>query len=173
MTYSSSELLKFGVSDQVAAVPDATSFALLAPPASVAPVRTKTFRLVPFGEPVGPVNVAVMGVPARVVTVNDAVLAPVPAGVVTAIGPVVAPVGTVAVIGVAELTVNVAGLPLEVTAVAPVKPLPVRVTAVAERVGPGEVAVTGVPARVVTVNDAVLAPVPAGVVTAIGPVVAP
>src|SRR6185312_3629722 len=128
MTYSSSELLKFGVSDQVAAVPDATSFALLAPPASVAPVRTKTFRLVPFGEPVGPVNVAVMGVPACVVTVNDAVLAPVPAGVVTAIGPVVAPVGTVAVIWVAELTVNVAALPLKVTAVAPVKPLPVMVT---------------------------------------------
>src|SRR5690242_12617853 len=172
MTYSSSELLKFGVSDQVAAVPDATSFALLAPPASVAPVRTKTFRLVPFGEPVGPVNVAVMGVPARVVTVNDAVLVPVPAGVVTAIGPVVAPVGTVAVIWVPEVTVNVAAAtPLKVTAVAPVNPVPVMLTDVP---GGPEVGVNEVTAgAAVTVNEAVLVPVPAGVVTAIGPVVAP
>src|SRR6185437_5350642 len=89
------------------------------------------------------------------------------------IGPVVAPVGTVAVIWVAELTVNVAALPLKVTAVAPVKPLPVMVTDVptGPEVGVNEETVG--PACVVTVNDAVLAPVPAGVVTAIGPVVAP
>jgi hypothetical protein len=62
------------------------------------------------------------------VTVNDAVLVPVPAGVVTAIGPVLAPAGTVAVTWVSELTVNVADMPLNFTAVAPVKPLPVTVT---------------------------------------------
>src|SRR6185312_13355671 len=128
MTNSSSELPEFGVSVQAAAVPDGTSLALLAPPASAAPVKTKTFRLVPFGEPDGAVNVTVRGVPPCAVTVNDAVLAPVPAGVVTAIGPVAAPAGTVAVIWVAELTVNVAALPPKVTAVAPVKPLPVLVT---------------------------------------------
>jgi hypothetical protein len=60
--------------------------------------------------------------------VNDAVLVPVPAGVVTAIGPVVAPAGTVAVIWVSEFTVNVADVPLNFTAVAPVKPEPVMVT---------------------------------------------
>ena len=45
------------------------------------------------------------------VTVNDAVLVAVPAGVVTATGPVVAAAGTVAVIWVSELTVNVAVVP--------------------------------------------------------------
>ena len=64
------------------------------------------------------------------VTVNEAVLVPVPAGVVTATGPVVAPAGTVAVIWVSEVTVNVAVVPLNFTAVAPVKPLPVMVTEV-------------------------------------------
>ena len=63
------------------------------------------------------------------VTVKEAVLVPVPAGVVTATGPVVAPAGTVAVIWVSEVTVNVAAVvPLNFTAVAPVKPLPVMVT---------------------------------------------
>ena len=66
-------------------------------------------------------------------TVNEAVLVPVPAGVVTATGPVVAPVGTVAVIWVSEVTVNVAVVPLNFTAVAPVKPLPVMVTEVSGR----------------------------------------
>ena len=53
-----------------------------------------------------------------------------PAGVVTAMGPVVAAPGTVAVSWVSEATVNAALLPLKVTAVAPVKPLPVTVTGV-------------------------------------------
>ena len=51
---------------------------------------------------------------------------PVPPEVVTAIVPVVAPTGTVAVICVAELTVYViAAVPLNVTAVAPVKFVPI------------------------------------------------
>src|SRR6185437_2757149 len=48
----------------------------------------------------------------------DALVA-VPPGVVTAIGPLVALEGTVAVICVAELTVKVAAVPWNVTAVAP------------------------------------------------------
>ncbi len=48
----------------------------------------------------------------------------------TEIGPTVAPLGTVALICVPETTVNVADVPLKVTPVAPVKPLPVMVTLV-------------------------------------------
>ena len=55
-------------------------------------------------------------------------LVAVPAGVVTLMGPVVAPAGTVAWIAVAEFTVNVAPIPLNRTAVAPVKLLPLIVT---------------------------------------------
>ena len=53
-----------------------------------------------------------------------------PAGVVTTTLPVVAPVGTVAVICVAEFTVNVAVVPLNVTLVAPVRLVPVIATVV-------------------------------------------
>src|SRR5439155_1723589 len=110
---------------------------------------------------VGPVNVTAVVVPVDVVTVNEAVLAPVPDGVATAIGPVVAPVGTVAVIWVAELTANaVAAVPLKVTLVAPVKLVPLMVTGLP--VGPeGRVneEIVGAAAVVVTVNEAVLVPV--------------
>lgn len=50
--------------------------------------------------------------------------------VVTAILPVVAPVGTVAVICLSEFTTNVADVPLKVTFVAWVSPVPVMVTEV-------------------------------------------
>ena len=53
-----------------------------------------------------------------------------PPGVVTLIRPVVAVAGTVAVICVEESTVYAALAPLNVTAVAPVKPLPVTTTLV-------------------------------------------
>ena len=52
----------------------------------------------------------------------------VPLGVVTETGPVVAPTGTVALITKLLSTVKVAGVALNVTAVAPVKPLPTMVT---------------------------------------------
>ena len=100
---------------------------------------------------------------------NEAVLVPVPPGVVTAIGPPVAPVGTVQVIWLYEVTVKTAGVPLKVTAVAPVKALPVIVTVVpvlpelglkAETVG-------------ITPNVAGLDPLPAGVATLMVPVSAP
>jgi hypothetical protein len=97
----------------------------------------------------------------------------VPFGVVTAIGPVVAPVGTVAVIWVFELTVKVAATPMNLTEVAPVKFVPVIVTDVptGPLVGLNDV-IVGAPAPV-TVKFVALVAVPPGVVTAIGPVVAP
>ena len=96
-------------------------------------------------------------------------LVPVPAGVLTAILPVLTPVGTVAVIRVEELTVNVAEVPLNVTAVAPVKLPPVIVTRVPARPLAGvKLVIQGA-----TVKFVVLVPVPADVVTAIVPVVAP
>ena len=57
-------------------------------------------------------------------------LVAVPPAVVIAMGPVVAPTGGVAVIWVAESTVKLALVPLNRTAVAPVKFLPVIVTTV-------------------------------------------
>jgi hypothetical protein len=96
-------------------------------------------------------------------------LASVPPGVVTAIGPVVAPAGTVAVIFVDDLTTKVAMVPLKVTAVAPVKLLPLMVTDVPTGPLVGEMllmigAGVKVPALVTD---------PAGVVTLIVPVVLP
>jgi hypothetical protein len=58
-------------------------------------------------------------------------LVAVPPAVVTLIAPVPAPEGTVAVICVAEFTVNVAVVPANRTAVAPVKFVPVITTDVA------------------------------------------
>ena len=86
--------------------------------------------------PTGPLN----GRKARIVGTGYGVtskvswLAPVPPGVVTAMGPSVAPAGTVAVISVPRSTVKLAAVPLKVTAVAPVNPVPVIVTEVV--VGP-------------------------------------
>jgi hypothetical protein len=102
-------------------------------------------------------------------TMKRVELVPVPAGVLTAILPVLARVGTVAVIRVEELTVKVADLPLKVTEVAPVKLPPVIVTSVPARPLAGvKLVIQGV-----TVKFVVLVPVPADVVTAIVPVVAP
>ena len=57
-----------------------------------------------------------------------AALATVPPAVVTVSGPLVAAAGTVAVIWVAESTLKVAAAPLKVTALAPLKLLPVTIT---------------------------------------------
>lgn len=107
------------------------------------------------------------------VTVNFVPLVSEPAGVVTEIFPVVAPGGTVAVIFVSELTVNVAVVPLNFTAVAPENPVPLIVTEVPT--GPlfGEKDVIVGPAALVTVNCVVLVAKPLGVTTLIRPVVAP
>jgi hypothetical protein len=108
------------------------------------------------------------------VTVKFVELVAVPLGVVTEIGPVVAPEGTVALIRVAFCTVKVvAETPLKRTAVAPVKFVPLIWTEVpiGPLVGLNDV-IVGAPV-VVTVKFVELVAVPSGLVTAIGPVVAP
>src|SRR5439155_23354990 len=82
-----------------------------------------------------------------------------------------APDGTVAVIAVAEFTVKLALVPLNRTAVAPVKLVPLIVTLVptGPLVGVKLVMVGGV----ITVKLLALLAVPPAVVTLIGPVVAP
>jgi uncharacterized protein GlcG (DUF336 family) len=62
------------------------------------------------------------------VTVNAVALVAVPPGAVTAIVPLVALLGTVAVSDVSETTANDAFVPANLTAVVPVKPVPVIVT---------------------------------------------
>lgn len=106
------------------------------------------------------------------VTVKCEALVTVPPAVVTEIGPVFAPFGTVASISVAETTVNCFALvPLNITALPPLKLLPVIVTDVP--IGP----LAGVKALItgggITVKVFVLVAVPPGVVTEIGPLVAP
>src|SRR5438067_6000250 len=98
-------------------------------------------------------------------------LVAVPSGVVTVMGPVVAPVGTVAVIEVSETTVKlVAATPLNSMPVAPAKVVPVIVTTFPARplAGVKEVMAGVTVKRVVLVKG-----LPPGVVTAMGPVVAP
>src|SRR5438552_5998483 len=86
-------------------------------------------------------------------------------------GPLESPAGTVAVIAVAEVTVKVALVPLNATALAPVKLVPLMVTLVPT--GP----LLGVPTRrasdLTTVNEPALVAVPPGVVTLSVPEVAP
>jgi hypothetical protein len=105
-----------------------------------------------------------------VVTVKLDALVAVPSSVVTTMGPVIAPAGTVAVIVPELLTVNVAALPPNETAVAPVKFVPVIVTPVptAPIAGAKEV-MAGVTVKRVVVT---IAPFP-DVVMVRGPVVAP
>jgi len=104
-------------------------------------------------------------------TVKLLALVAVPPGVVTLIVPEVAPAGTVAVICVAELTVNVAVAPLNFTAVAPVYAVPVTVTLAPTAPLLGEKLV--IEGGGITVNELALAPVPPAVVTLMVPVVAP
>jgi hypothetical protein len=134
--------------------------------------------------PVKPLPVSVTAVPtgplvgakeARVgaaTTVKLVPLVAVPPGVTTWIGPLVAPAGTVVVIVVSVTTVKVGWLvPLNRTALAPVNPLPVSVTAV-----PTGPLVGAKEARLgagITVKLVPLVAVPPGVTTSIGPLVAP
>src|SRR6185295_2051415 len=113
-------------------------------------------------------NVGALG---ATITVKLAALVPVPAAFVTETVPVVAPAGTVVEICASLSTVNVADVPLNFTAVAPVKCVPVSVTAaptmplVGANVGALGVRMTGkLDAR--DAGDAAL-------VTEINPVVAP
>ena len=108
-------------------------------------------------------------------TVKFVLLAPVPPGPVTAIGPVIAPAGTVAVIWISKITLKMAATPPKVTAVAPLKFAPEMVTLApaSPLVGKKEVTCGTGGGGTVTVKSPELVPVPAGVVTVIGPVVAP
>ncbi len=93
---------------------------------SVAPARPEpvTVTLVPSGPLVGEKPV-ILG---RTRMVNEVALVAVPAGVVTEIGPLVAPLGTVASISPSLATLKEAAVPLNLTAVAPVKFVPVITT---------------------------------------------
>ena len=104
-------------------------------------------------------------------TVKLLVLVAVPPGVATLSGPVVAPAGTVAWIAVAEVTVKAALTPLNVTAVAPVKFVPMIVTLYPSGPYVGEKLV--IAGGWVTVKLLALAAEPVGPDTRIGPVVAP
>src|SRR5438046_9474897 len=88
-------------------------------------------------------------------------------------GPGRAPDGTVAAIFVSDATVNAAARPLKVTEVAPVKALALIVTGDPTLAEDGETPKMAAAGCAVTVHDAGLAPIPGGVVTEIGPVVAP
>jgi hypothetical protein len=140
----------------------------------VAPVRfvPVIVTVVPTGPKVG-VNEVIVGAAAAIVTLKFCVLQSLPPGVVTQIFPVTAPVGTVALIFVAESTVKFAETPWKVTLVAPVKSVPVIVTDVPTGPLVGEKEVTVGLAEAVTVKLCELVVVPSGVVTPIGPVVAP
>jgi hypothetical protein len=109
------------------------------------------------------------------VTRKDRELVAVPAGVVTLIDPVRAAAGTFAVSELPDTTVNVALAPPNVTLVVPVKFVPVIVTFVptGPLVGVNDPIVGAGGTTVVTVKAFALVAVPPGVVTAIGPVVAP
>ncbi len=138
----------------------------------VAPVKFEPLitTVVPTG-PLFGLNPEMVGAP---VTVNVPELVSVPPGVVTLILPVVAPEGTVAVILLAELMVNVALVPLNFTEVAPVKFEPLITTEVPTGplfgLNPVMVGAGCVPD---TVKFEELVAVPPGVVTLIFPVVAP
>jgi hypothetical protein len=140
---------------------------------AVAPV--KLVPLIVTEVPTGPLfgeKDVIVGAPVAV-TLKFVELVSVPPGVVTEIFPVVAPTGTVAVIFVEEFTVNVADVPLNLTAVAPVKLVPVIVTVAPTGPLVGEKDVMCGAAPVVTVKLVELVAVPRGVVTVIFPVVAP
>jgi hypothetical protein len=102
------------------------------------------------------------------VTTKSTVLVPLPDGPVTTMRPVVAPAGTTAVIWVGELMTKVVATPLKVTAVAPVKFVPVSTTDVPATPDPGlkDVMVGGC----TTVKFVLLVPVPAELVTVMRPV---
>src|SRR2546427_13290492 len=100
-------------------------------------------------------------------TVKLLALLAVPAEVVTLIGPVVAPAGTLAVIVVAEPTVKLALVPLNSTAVAVVKFVPLIVTLVPT--GPLAGAKLAIVGGLITVKLPALLAVPPGVVTLMVP----
>lgn len=134
-------------------------------------IALKLVPVIATDVPTGPlpgVNEATVGAPKTVNGEDDSTLS---TPLVTLIFPVVAPVGTVVVMVVLFTTVNDAAKPLNLTPVAHVNPVPVMETAVPNvpSVGVNDVMVG---AGITTKLNA-LVPVPNGLVTEIGPVVAP
>jgi len=139
---------------------------------AVAPPRfvPTTVTTVPAGPLVGE-KLLMAGTTAVLPTVNLELLVAVPPAVVTAIFPVFAPVGIPKTIFVEEITVKVAVVPLNFTAVAPSKLAPVSVTEVPT---PPEVGVKlEMLGTASTVKAVPVVAVPPAVVTVIRPVVAP
>src|SRR5207302_1577717 len=139
---------------------------------AVAPVKFVPLivTLVPAG-PLPGVKLVIVG---GLTTVKLLALLAVPPGVVTLIGPLEAPAGTVAWIAVGELTAKLALVPLNRTAVAPVKFVPLIVTLVPAGPLPGvKLVIVGGGSETVTVKLPALLAVPPAVVTLSGPVVAP
>jgi hypothetical protein len=104
-------------------------------------------------------------------TVKLVELVTVPFGVVTDTGPLVAPGGTSNVSWVSESTLYAAAVPSRVTAVAPVKLCPIRITL--DPTGPirgVKPSIVGAAAVTVNVPEPAL---PCGVTTVTGPLVAP
>src|SRR5947208_1252001 len=155
----------------VIAVAEPTVKLALVPLNSTAEAPVKLVPLMVTLVPTGPLPGVKLVIVGGLITVKLAALLAVPPGVVTLIGPLVAPAGTVAVIAVAEPTVKLALVPLNSTALAPVKLVPLIVTLVPT--GP----LLGVKLEIVgglmTVKLAALLAVPSEVVTLIGPLVAP
>jgi hypothetical protein len=138
---------------------------------AVAPVKLVPVIVTPVPDcPVVGVKLEIVGAGCVTVKFEDEVA--VPPGVVTEIVPVVAAAGTVVVIWVALATVKGAAIPLKATAVAPVKFVPVMVTAAPARPLVGVKLVT-VGAGGITVKLLPDVPVPPEVVTEILPVAAP
>jgi hypothetical protein len=153
------------------AVSEATVKLALVPLNATAVAPVKFAPLIVTMVPTGPLVGAKLVIVGGGTTVNVALLVTVPAGVVTPSGPVVAPAGAVALIDVSEATVKLALVPLNVTAVAPVKFVPLIVTLVPT--GPLAGAKLVIVGGGTTVNALALVAVPASVVTLSGPVVAP
>ena len=132
----------------------------------------KPVPLIVTAVPPGPlVGVKLLMVGAGI-TVKSVALVAIPPAVSTWMGPVVAPVGTDVVIWLSLITVNDGWfVPLKRTAVAPVNPVPVTVTAVPSGPLVGEKPV--IVGTAMTVKSAALVAVPPGVSTWMGPVVAP
>src|SRR5213595_2179662 len=155
----------------VIAVAEPTVKLALVPLNSTAEAPVKLVPLMVTVVPTGPLPGVKLEIVGGLMTVKLAALLAVPSEVVTLIGPLVAPAGTVAVIAVAEPTVKLALVPLNSTALAPVKLVPLMVTLVPT--GP----LLGVKLEIVgglmTVKLAALLAVPSEVVTLIGPLVAP
>jgi len=136
---------------------------------AVVPVKFVPVTTTPV--PTGPVVGVKLVIVGGTTTVNAFAEVAVPPAVVTEIFPLVVPLATVAVICVALFTANVAALPLNATAVAPVKFVPVITTEVPTTPDAGaKLAIVG---AATTVNALADVAEDAGLATVMGPLVVP